>query len=529
MAVIAWGTGGGSASRPAATWWADTPGAAATQSGFEIVESGLASGVIWCGNLDGAGARCASAVGGVSGALTFAVGPGTYPWNVSVEGSRYYDASPGYDGYVNTSSSTSVHVAFTHDASHYIQHVVVVYLENEPLGSVRAYGPYENYLAANYEAASSFYAACHETSPNYLALIAGVTNSCTMNSSGDKYPTHAWKNVTLADLLQNATNGWNGVTHTNFTWADYAENLPSDACTRPGAHPGNGSLYYGTFATRIVPFLWEADTVHNAAFCRYHVDSLEPNGPANYSAYGTGLSFNTSVAEGRMANLSFISPNLCDDGHNNCTGIWQDARCQNLPNCMGASTAAQLVGRQADRWLQQFLTPLINGTGPYGSGANRTNDLKEMQHTAFFVVYDESEGNNTTKYGGYPVAEPANNNSYFCQHTSGLNRTYAVCGGNIYEVTVVPNLSFWSASMAGYRFTAPDSFYGILATIEQLFGLNSGPHHGGVCGPTIPGLHNAGCLDTLWITHSTTANVYVPMTANSIESTPEFKFARNGY
>jgi hypothetical protein len=303
----------------------------------------------------------------------------------------------------------------------------------------------------------------------------------------------------------------------------------SDACTRPQSHPGNGSLYYGTFATRVTPFLWESDTVHSAAFCRYHVDSLEPNGPANKAAFGSGLSFNASVARGVMANFSFISPNLCDDGHNNCTGIWQNARCQHQSTCSGASTSAQLVGKQVDPWLKQFLGPLINGTGPYGSGSNHTNDLNEMQHTAFFILYDEGEGNNPTKYGGYPVAEPANNNSHFCQNTSPVNHTYSVCGGNVYEVTVIPNLSLWNASMKGYRFGTLDSDYGILATIEQLFGLNGGAQHGGVCGTTISGFHNAGCLDILWITQPSTKNVYVPMTSNSIDKTPEFKFGKNGY
>src|SRR5580693_1765472 len=73
----------------------------------------------------------------------------------------------------------------------YIQHVVVVPLENEVLSEVWANGPYERYLAATYGNATNYYAACHPSAPNYLGMFAAVANQCGSDS---------WANYTNATL-----------------------------------------------------------------------------------------------------------------------------------------------------------------------------------------------------------------------------------------------------------------------------------------------------------------------------------------
>ena len=252
---------------------------------------------------------------------------GTYQWNVSVPGPTPYVISPASASSLTVGGMPDqVQLTFTQlPGTHFIQHVVVIFLENEPLSSVKSDGPYEDYLAANYEAASRWFAPCHPSAPEYLSVIAATTNQC----GSDAYPGTAgnpttgggplgsYRNVTLADLLQNSTLGPGG---RNFTWADYAENLPPNACTDPAKYDRTGLAKsgYGLFVSKHVPFLYEADTVYEKAFCQNHILSLEPGGSVN------DLSFNASVAAGTMANFSFISPNICDDGHSPCKGI---AKC----------------------------------------------------------------------------------------------------------------------------------------------------------------------------------------------------------
>jgi hypothetical protein len=97
--------------------------------------------------------------------------------------------------------------------------------------------------------------------------------------------------------------------------------------------------------------------------------------------------------------------------------------------------------------------------------------------------------------------------------------------GNVYEVTVIPNGSLWNGSQRGYSFTQHDSSYGILATIEQLFGLSwslAFNRAGGVCWNGQQYGHNLGCLDTLWQTDPSSDYNYNPMLT-------DFTYGSNGF
>ncbi|MGA7923279.1 MAG: hypothetical protein WCA77_04815, partial [Thermoplasmata archaeon] len=214
-----------------------------TDYSVSFSESGLPSGLTWCQDIqDGSSTQCESTPSGSSWQVT----NGTYTWNVSIESNDNFLASPGYTGMLTVAGGdVSVPISFNEtDDPHMIQHVIIIMLENEPLSSVQKSGPYESYLATHYEALSTFYAPCHPSAPEYQALIAAETNSCSSSgTTGDAYPDSygalgSWENATLADLLQNATNDG---TAKNFTWADFAENLPSNACTDPAEYDHGGA------------------------------------------------------------------------------------------------------------------------------------------------------------------------------------------------------------------------------------------------------------------------------------------------
>lgn len=286
-----------------------------------------------------------------------------------------------------------------------IQHVVIIVLENQLLSEVWAHGPYERYLAATYGNATNYYAACHPSAPNYIDLISAVTNQCGSDS------WHNYTNTTIGDLLL----------ADHLTYANFAEDLPSNGCSNPGGATA------GLFATRHVPFLFFADVLRNQSFCDAHVL------PAS--------NFTHSVANGTLPNFSVYTPNLCDDGHNGCGGN---------------TTNAQLTA-QADAWLDGFLAPILNHTGMY---ANKL-EKRLVQHTLFIVTWDEGVGSNS----GYAVSGDTSLDNYDWCGANGAAGD-AVCGGHIFTAFVSPY-------SVGRNFTGLASPYNVVRTVEWLFGL---PH-----------------------------------------------------
>ncbi len=555
----------------------------------------------------------------------YAIAPG----NASLNGTPYEGAI-----FSGTTGATQT-VVF--GSTHPIQHVVVVLMENANPSEVASYGPYENYLAGRYSVATHFYAACHESSPNYHALLSADTDSCNSTFASDESnvgcsPCHdgvPFRNYTVTDLLNNTTSGWTGITESNLTWANFAENLPPvlyddhvtstgkgstewltnglcNGSTFPeydGGNQGNGSIY-DVFVDRHVPVLSEEDTLRpdlkvtvgstkidsQEPECFEHLRSLEPYGPdgavlgdgygvpcavTSPTAPGTACtapppSFNATVATGTMLNFSFISPNLCDDGHSvcvpctgalgageyNCTvgsgapGTWQNATCGTCKNGNDAQTIPA-----ADSWVKGFLGALLNCTGPYALGSAHTDCLGEMAHTAFFVLYDESEGISSVKYGGFvwgdspgALAQDAfgprgtgygDNTTHFCATSSAVpHHQDTVCGGPVWETTIVPNSAY---ANDGVAYTANATDVSVLTTIEWLFGLtpyagetgvssgivgaNGGPVFG-VCDPSegdhSPAPVHNSCSDGLWDEYPTYSDTYGPMYS-------DFSFANNYY
>ncbi len=304
-------------------------------------------------------------------------------------------------------ASATVSVAVSPPPTPYIQHIVFILLENQPEYDVVQNGPYQSYLAATYGNVTNMYAACHPSAPNYLALLAGETNQCG---------TDNWYNYT------NTTVG-NLLTHEGLTWASFAQDLPSNACSSPGTATS------GLFATRHVPFLYFADDLRFPAYCHQHLH--------------TGLAFQSDVANGTLANYSFFTPNLCNDGHNPC----------------GGNTTLAEMERQTDAWLKGFLPPILNHTGMYNTSPER----KLIAHTLFIILYDEGEGINTN--GGFAVPGITSGDTYAWCQANGAKGD-AVCGGHIYAVFVSPY-------SVGTQFTQNTSDYGIVHTVEWLFHL---PH-----------------------------------------------------
>jgi phosphoesterase family protein len=172
-----------------------------------------------------------------------------------------------------------------------------------------------------------------------------------------------------------------------FSWMSYLEAMPSACATTDS----------GPYVTRHNPFIHFSDVVGNATRCKAHVLN---------SRY-----FNQSVVNGTLANYSFYAPSVYDD-------------CESTPLAT------------CDTWLQNFLSPILNATRP----AERA----VVNHTVFFIVYDESLNNDTSGYSG-------------------------MTGGRVYFVAIDP----WSI---GTHSAGNASAFNILETVEWLFDLGNTGH-----------------------------------------------------
>jgi phosphatidylinositol-3-phosphatase len=183
-------------------------------------------------------------------------------------------------------------------------HLVEIVMENAEFGEVihNSAAPYINGLARRYGLATAGYAITHPSLPNYIALTSGTTGgiesdctSCTVGASN------------IVDQLEAA----------GISWRAYFEDMPSPCFT--------GATSAG-YAKKHNPFAYYPDVAGNPARCAHLV---------GFAALARNL------RNGRLPTYAWISPNLCDDGH----------------DC---------ALRTADRFLAGTVPALLRELGPHG-------------------------------------------------------------------------------------------------------------------------------------------------------------------
>lgn len=157
-------------------------------------------------------------------------------------------------------------------------HIVVMLMENEEASAVLgdSSAPYINTLAHSYGVAAQSFAITHPSLPNYLALTSGSTHGITSDCT---------------DCTVKATNIVDQLETAGISWKAYLEGMPS-SCYR-----GGGS---GGYAKKHNPFIYYDDVASSPRRCARLVGF--PNLAADLRA-------------GRLPTYAWISPNLCDDGH----------------------------------------------------------------------------------------------------------------------------------------------------------------------------------------------------------------------
>jgi hypothetical protein len=319
-----------------------------------------------------------------------------------------------------------------------VGHVFVINLENK--GFDETFGPsspapyLSRTLVAQGNLLTQYYGTAHNSLPNYIAQISGqgpdpqTQSDCQSFTdfvgagtvapqqavgTGCVYPSSV---RTLADQL----------TATGRSWKGYMEDMGADpsreaaTCGHPALNSQDqtqSATVGDQYASRHDPFVYFHSIIDRPAYCSAHVVPL------------TRLTGDLSTAAGTPA-LSYITPNLCHDGH--------DSPCVD-------GQPGGLVS--ADAFLRTWVPRIM------ASPAFTRDGL-------LVITFDESDG-------------PQQDASACCGEGPGPNSPLPGItgpgGGRVGAVVLGPSVQ------PGTRTSRTYNHYSLLGSIEDLFGL---PHLG---------------------------------------------------
>ena len=319
-----------------------------------------------------------------------------------------------------------------------VGHVFVVMLENENADSTFAPGSPAPYLSQTLPSKGAFvpeyYGVTHLSLGNYVALVSGQGSNpqtqadCQFFSEfvggligpdgqalgdGCVYPSTV---KTVADQL----------TARGLTWKGYMEDMGNNPTRESGlcAHPGlntrdntQTAAPDDQYATRHNPFVYFHSIIDDNVACEEHDVPLSRL-PADLTKTKNTASF------------SFITPNLCHDGH--------DTPCAN-------GEPGGLVS--ADAWLQEWVPRITS------SAAFKRDGL-------LLITFDEAEAEGSTA-----DASACCNEAQFPNTPNNGGPTPGRGGGRVGAVALSPFI------LPGTITSHPYNHFSTLKTVEGLFGL----------------------------------------------------------
>jgi phosphatidylinositol-3-phosphatase len=236
-----------------------------------------------------------------------------------------------------------------------VRHVFVIVLENESVGTTFGPGSAAPYLAGPLVAAGAFvphyYGIGHNSLDNYIAMISGQAPNPTTQADCPTFADFVATGPTTGDgqavgsgcvypaAVQTLPDQLEAV---GMTWRGYMESMGADPARESATcgHPAVGSAdntqvqtATDQYATRHDPFVYFHSIIDNAARCAAGVVPLTRLA-GDLSSYAS------------TPNLSFITPDLCDDGHDaSCL----DGGAGGLPaaNAFLSSVVPEIVASQA--------------------------------------------------------------------------------------------------------------------------------------------------------------------------------------
>jgi hypothetical protein len=335
-----------------------------------------------------------------------------------------------------TSCGSSSPSAAVSASANTIGHVFVVVLENEDYSTSFGKDTPAPYLAQTLPAQGAllqnYFATGHVSNDNYISMISGQgpnldnQTDCQIFSDFEGTdPTAALDGqaVGVGCVFDSAVTSLpDQLVAKNLSWKAYMEDM-GNTPTRESATCGHPALNSqdmtqvataaDQYATRHNPFVYFHSVIDNQSYCDSHVVNLD--------AFYSDLA---SVAT--TPNFSFITPNLCHDGH--------DSPCAD----------GEPGGLISANTFLQTLAPKIMASPAF------------QKDGLLIVTFDESGG-------------PQSDSSSCCGESAGLNTPLpglTGTGGGIVGAVMVSRLI-----KPGTVSTTSYNHYSMLRSIEDLFGL----------------------------------------------------------
>ena len=320
-----------------------------------------------------------------------------------------------------------------------IRHVFIILLENKTYRTTFGTGSAAPYLAKTLPARGAllvdYFGVGHESLDNYIALVSGqAPNPATqmdchevvefqpsspkldsfgeLRGSGCVYPTMV---KTLPDQLEQA----------GLTWKGYMEDLNANPArdrnavcttTRIGRlDPTERATGADEYASKHNPFVYFHTIIDDAKNCTSHIVGLRALAEDLRNAATT-------------ANFSFITPNLCHDGH--------DPQCDD-----GAPGGLRGINGFLEKWVPRI-----------------TRSPAFLQDGLLIITFDESDG-----------APPDGSDACCAEKPLGGGPPPGIRGpggGRVGAVVLSPFV------LPGTVSTVPYNHYALLRTVEDIFGLS---------------------------------------------------------
>jgi phosphatidylinositol-3-phosphatase len=324
----------------------------------------------------------------------------------------------------------------------HVNHVFIVVLENEDAGDTFGPGTEIPYLAQTLTAQGAFvpnyYATGHLSLDNYISMVSGQAPNLVTQADCPFYTNfvpglpssngqYIGQGCVYPPGVQNIATQLEG---NGYTWKGYMQDMANSAPAQPAScrHPAVNSqdstqtaTATDQYAARHNPFIY-FHSIIDFPTCQANDVDLSRLAPDLASASTT-------------ANYSFITPDLCNDGH--------DQPCAD--GGPGGMT-------QANSFLQGLI-PQITASPAY------------QDRGLIIVTFDEAEGGTS----------PSDDGSACCGEQAGPNSpfpgavTLGAGGGRIGAVMLSPCINPGTVTTDAYN------HYSLLRSVEDNFGL---PHLG---------------------------------------------------
>jgi len=343
-----------------------------------------------------------------------------------------------------------------------IRHVFIIVLENEEFDDsfgAHSSAEYLKGLAAEGALLPNFYATSHASLGNYLSMISGQAPNPVTNNDCEVFEDFVGSGMTADGQAighgcvypASVSTIANQLSAAGLTWKGYMEDMgnnprrESATCAHPpiGAADNTQLAERGDqYATRHNPFVYFHSIIHTPDCARNVVNLREL--AADLKSVAT------------TPNYAFITPNLCNDGHDGGNGA----------HCVDGAPGGMV---SADRFLRELVPQILAAPAFQRDGL-------------LIVTFDESEledvtppGTTATKLKGDAThccnEQPGPNVPAYREGVEGtwerMNGPGIIGpgGGRIGAVLLSPYIQPGTVSKQPYN------HYSLLRSLEDLFGL----------------------------------------------------------